>query len=105
MRGGEVQSRLGISHDQIASFCQRWMVAEMALFGSVLRDDFRSESDVDVLVDFVPEAPWSLFDISRMRLELSSLLGREADLVQVGGLRNPFRRRTILSNREVIYAT
>jgi len=80
------------------------MVAEMALFGSVLRDDFRSESDVDVLVDFVPEAPWSLFDISRMRLELSSLLGREADLVQVGGLRNPFRRRAILSSREVIYA-
>lgn len=105
MKRGEVQNRLGISHDQIASFCRRWMVAEMALFGSVLRDDFRSESDVDVLVDFVPEAPWSLFDISRMRLELSSLLGREADLVQVGGLRNPFRRRAILSSREVIYAT
>lgn len=76
----------------------------MALFGSVLRDDFRPDSDVDVLVDFVPEATWSLFDISRMRLELSSLLGREADLVQPGGLRNPFRRRAILSNREVIYA-
>jgi len=104
MTRAEVQNRLGISHDEIASFCRHWMVAEMALFGSVLRDDFRSESDVDVLVDFVPEAPWSLFDISRMRLELSSLLGREADLVQVGGLRNPFRRRAILSSREVIYA-
>ena len=80
------------------------MVAEMALFGSVLRNDFRPESDVDVLVDFAPEATWSLFDISRMRLELSSLLGHEADLVQVAGLRNPFRRRAILSSREVIYA-
>jgi predicted nucleotidyltransferase len=80
------------------------MVAKMALFGSILRDDFCPDSDVDVLVGFVPEANWSLFDISRMRLELSSLLGREADLVQTRGLRNPFRRRAILSNREVIYA-
>ena len=96
--------RLGIARDQIVGFCQRWMVAEMALFGSILRDDFRQDSDIDVLVDFVPEATWSLFDISRMRLELSSLLGREADLVQVSGLRNPYRRRTILASREVIYA-
>ena len=99
-----LRHRLGISEDEIAAFCRRWMVAEMALFGSVLRNDFRPESDVDVLVDFAPEATWSLFDISRMRLELSSLLGHEADLVQVAGLRNPFRRRAILSSREVIYA-
>lgn len=96
-------SRLGISQEQIIMFCRQWMVAEMALFGSVLRDDFRPDSDIDVLVDFLPEATWSLFDISRMRLELSSLLGREADLVQKGGLRNPFRRRAILSSRELIY--
>lgn len=97
-------NRLGISHDQVVRFCRRWLVAEMALFGSILRDDFRPDSDIDVLVDFLPEATWSLFDISRMRLDLSSLLGREADLVQTNGLRNPFRRRAILSNREVIYA-
>lgn len=97
-------NRLGISHDQIASFCRRWMVAKMALFGSILRDDFRPDSDIDVLVDFLPETAWSLFDISRMRLELSSLFGREVDLVQTKGLRNPFRRRAILSNREIIYA-
>ena len=60
--GVRLRGRLGISDDQIASFCQRWMVAEMALFGSVLRDDFRPESDVDVLVDFAPEATWSLFE-------------------------------------------
>jgi uncharacterized protein len=104
MQRAEVRNRLGISHDEVANFCRRWMVAEMALFGSVLRDDFRPASDVDVLVDFVPEAAWSLLDISRMRLELSSLLGREADLVQASRLRNPFRRRAILSGREVIYA-
>jgi|SRR5882672_10297467 len=103
MKRSEVPNRLGVSHDQVVSFCRRWMVAEMALFGSVLRDDFRPDSDIDVLVDFVPQATWSLFDISRMRLELSSLLGREADLVQAGGLRNPSRRRAILSTRKVIY--
>lgn len=97
-------NRLGISQDQVIGFCRRWMVAEMAFFGSVLRDEFCPDSDIDVLVDFLPEATWSLFDVSRMRLELSSLLGREADLVQMGGLRNPFRRRAILSTREVIYA-
>jgi predicted nucleotidyltransferase len=97
-------NRIGISRDQLANFCQRGMVAEMSLFGSILRDDFRPKSDIDVLVDFMPNATWSLFDISRMRLELSSLFGREVDLVQPNGLRNPFRRRAILSNREVIYA-
>jgi uncharacterized protein len=96
--------RLGISRDEIVKFCRRWMVAEMALFGSILRDDFHPDSDIDVLVDFVPEATWSLFDISRMRLDLSSLLGREADLVQVSGLRNPYRRQAILASRKVIYA-
>ena len=79
------------------------MVAQMSLFGSILREDFRPDSDVDVLVDFLPTATWSLFDVSRMRVELSGLLGREADIVQRGRLRNPFRRRAILSNREVIY--
>lgn len=102
--GVATNNRLGISQEQVASFCRHWMVAEMSLFGSVLRDDFRSESDIDVLVDFVPQANWSLFDISRMRLELSSLFGREVDLVQKGGLRNPYRRRRILTDREVIYA-
>ena len=97
-------ARLGISRDHIVRFCRRWMVAELAVFGSVLRDDFSPDSDIDVLVDFVPDASWSLFDISRMRLELSALFGHEADLVQRSGLRNPFRRRAILSTREVIYA-
>lgn len=96
-------NRLGISPDQIVKFCRHWMVAEMALLGSILRDNYRPDSDIDVLVDLLPEATWSLFDISRMRLELASLFGREVDLVQANGLRNPFRRRAILSNREVIY--
>jgi hypothetical protein len=95
---------LRIDTDRIADFCRRWRITEFALFGSVLRDDFRPDSDVDVLVTFEPEAPWSLWDLSRMRIELEALFGREVDLVEKKALRNPFRRREILSNQRVIYA-
>ena len=89
---------------KIEAFCRRWQVRELALFGSVLRDDFSLESDVDVLVTFDPEAHRSLFDLVEMRDELETLVGRRVDLVSRGGLRNPFRRREILSTREVLYA-
>ncbi len=76
----------------------------MALFGSVLRDDFRPESDIDVLVTVTPDAPWSLFDLAEMQEELKGILGRETDLVEKEGLRNPFRRHEILNHMEVVYA-
>ena len=76
----------------------------MTKFGSVLRDDFRPDSDVDVLVSFNPSAPWSLFDLVTMQDELQKIFGRTVDLVEREGLRNPFRKRSILSSREVIYA-
>jgi uncharacterized protein len=95
---------LRIDSDRIADFCRRWKITEFALFGSVLRDDFRPDSDVDVLVTFEPNAPWSLWDLSRMRFELEALFGREVDLVEKKALRNPFRRREILANQRVIYA-
>ena len=90
--------------EQIQSFCRKWMVSEFSFFGSVLRDDFRSDSDVDVLVSFQPEHSWSLFDLLDMQDELSALLGRTVDLVTKGALRNPFRRYEILTTRRVIYA-
>ncbi len=70
-----------ISKDDVASFCRRWKISEMALFGSVLRDDFRPESDVDVLMTFASETRWTLFDHFRMENELIDLFGREVDLV------------------------
>lgn len=88
----------------IEAYCQRWQIAELALFGSVLREDFSPESDIDVLVTFEPEARWSLFDLVDMRDELEALLGRSVDLVTRGGLRNPFRRHEILTSRQVVYA-
>jgi predicted nucleotidyltransferase len=95
---------LTIDRDRLVDFCRRWRITEFALFGSVLRDDFRPDSDVDVLVTFEPGAPWTLWDLSRMRIELESIFGREVDLVEKKALRNPFRRRAILSDQRVIYA-
>ena len=75
----------------------------MSLFGSVLRNDFTPESDVDVLVSFDPDATWSLWDLTEMRDELVALVGRPVDLVEREGLRNPFRRDKIMQTRKVIY--
>ena len=99
--------RLPISFDEekIKDFCRRWKICEFSLFGSVLREDFNPESDVDILISFDPEIPWSLFDWIDMIEELKEIFGREVDLVEKSGLRNPFRRREILTNRQVVYAT
>jgi predicted nucleotidyltransferase len=93
-----------IPDEVIESFCRKWKIEELALFGSVLRGDFRPDSDVDVLATFADDAEWSVFDHARMREELSTLLGREADLIETTGLRNPFRRHEILTTRKIIYA-
>ena len=93
-----------ISESQLAELCRKWKVTELSLFGSILRDDFGSDSDVDVLVVFQPDAPWSLWDILDMREELQDLFGRTIDLVEKEALRNPFRRYEILKNHKVLYA-
>jgi uncharacterized protein len=89
---------------KIAEFCKRWRITEFALFGSVLRDDFRPDSDVDVLVSIDPQAHISLFEIAQMQIELENMFKRPVDLVEKEGLRNPYRRREILSTAQVIYA-
>ncbi len=88
----------------IEDFCRRWQVKELALFGSVLREDFTAQSDIDVLVTFAPENRRSLFDLVDMRDELEALLRRNVDLVTRGALRNPYRRHEILTTRRVVYA-
>jgi predicted nucleotidyltransferase len=97
---------IAVQEEGIASFCRRWKVNELALFGSVLRRDFRADSDVDVLVSFAPDARWSLFDLVTMQSELETILGREVDLVERPAIErgeNYIRRKSILSNLEVIY--
>jgi predicted nucleotidyltransferase len=91
-----------ISETTIADFCQRHHVRKLALFGSILRDDFRPDSDVDVLVEFEPGARISLFDAGGMQVELSEMLGREVDLKTAEDLSRYFRQK-VLDMAEVIY--
>ena len=92
-----------IPYDRVAEFARHWKIDELAVFGSVLRDDFNSDSDVDVLVSFDPTASWSLWDLTTIEDELAAIIGRKVDLVEKEGLRNPFRRHHILTGRKVIY--
>ena len=88
----------------LSAFCRKWRITELALFGSVLRKDFGPDSDVDVLVTFAPDAPWSLWDFAEIRSELATLVGRPVDLVEKKAIRNPFLRHEVLTTQVVIYA-
>jgi predicted nucleotidyltransferase len=99
--------RIPIDREKITDFCRRWKITEFALFGSVLREDFRPDSDIDVLVSFASNADWGLFDIVNMQEELETLFGRKVDLVSRRGIKassNYIRRKAILSSAEVIHA-
>jgi uncharacterized protein len=100
-----MDDRLKATPAQIADFCQRWKITEFALFGSVLRDDFRPDSDIDVLVTFNADSGWSLFDWMDMKEELEVMFGREVDLVSKKYLKNPYRRAEILRTHQVIYVS
>ena len=96
-----------IDHETLAEFCEKWKIRELSLFGSVLRDDFCADSDIDVLVSFRDDSAWTLFDHLRMEEELAKLFGRPVDLISHRGLkrsRNWLRRDAILSGAERIYA-
>ena len=96
-----------IDRAQLTDFWRQHRTRRLALFGSVLRDDFRPDSDVDLLVDFLPDETWSLFDLMDMRSELAKLLGRQIDLVEKQAVEqspNWIRRGHILENQRVIYA-
>lgn len=95
---------IDIKMDKIKAFCIKWEVVEFSLFGSVLGDDFRPDSDIDALIDFRKNSRWDLFDLVEMREELKEIFGREIDLVEKGTIRNPFRERSIMTSREVLYA-
>jgi predicted nucleotidyltransferase len=98
------QAHVPLPLDLVERFCRKWRIEELALFGSVLRDDFSAASDVDVLVTFSPDAQLSLLDFVAMKEELQEILRRPIDLVSKGGLRNPFRRHEILTTRQIVYA-
>ena len=99
--------KLDLPRNELVSFCERWKVSELALFGSVLREDFRADSDIDALATPAPDARWTLFDLMHMQEELGQLFGRKVDLVSRRGLetsRNYIRRAAILDTARVVYA-
>ena len=101
-------SRHGITlpMDEIAEFCRRWKIRELAVFGSYVRDDFRPESDLDFLDTFADDVPWTLFDLVTMGQELAAIVGRPVDLVDrtsIESSENWIRRRAILGTAETIY--
>ena len=96
-------ARVVVDRTAIADFCRRHGVRELSLFGSVLRDDFRPDSDVDVLVEFFPGSRIGLFEFCNMIQELETILGKKVDLVTMNGL-HPRIRDTVLAAREVLYS-
>jgi len=97
------QAKIKLPMDEIAAFCRRHHIRQLALFGSVLREDFGPDSDLDILVEFEPEAQVGFMALSGMQLELSELLQRPVDLVLRQGLK-PKIRDAVLSSAQVIYA-
>jgi predicted nucleotidyltransferase len=105
-RGGEAM-KFCFSKKKIRRLCQNWDIEELSFFGSVLRDDFREDSDVDVVVSFSPSTEYGFFALSRLQEELESIFGRKVDLVDRAAIensRNFIRRKEILESLETVYA-
>ncbi len=102
------EPRIPLDRGKIKAFSAKWKIIEFSLFGSVLTDEFRPDSDVDVLVKFSDDADWSMFDLVHMEDELRVIFGRDVDLVlrrTIEQSENPFRRRMILSNARSVYVS
>jgi predicted nucleotidyltransferase len=100
----KIKANLEIPLYKIEAFCRRWKIKEFALFGSVLREDFHPDSDIDVLVSFEADGGFTFDNRVEMLDELTEIFGREVDLVEKDKIRNPFRRYEILTTKEVVYA-
>ncbi|CAN5831166.1 nucleotidyltransferase [soil metagenome] len=99
-----VHNHIEIDEEKLAAICRRYHVRELALFGSILRNDFRDDSDIDVLVEFEPDARIGFIALQDFNEELESFLGRPVDVVTRNGL-NRFLREPVLSSARVVYAT
>lgn len=98
--------RIKIPYGDILTFCQRWHIVRLALFGSFLRSDFRHDSDIDILATFAPDSQHTLLDLVQMETELGRILGRRVDLGEYEAVKadtNPVRRQSILSTQQVLY--
>lgn len=98
-----MELRIEVDRDSIAGFCRNHRIRKLSLFGSVLRDDFGEESDVDILVEFEPDARVGLIGMGAMALELSGIVRRNVDLRTPADLSRYFRDE-VLAKAEVLYA-
>lgn len=96
--------QLDFDAERLAALCQRWQIAELAVFGSAARGEMRPDSDVDLMVEFDASARWTLWDFVSLKDELEELLRHPVDLVEKGTVKNPFRRRTIERDLTTVYA-
>ncbi|MBP8972717.1 MAG: nucleotidyltransferase family protein [Anaerolineae bacterium] len=107
MSGVQDHLPVNLPLQEIAAFCRRWNISQLALFGSVLRDDFGPDSDIDVLVTFAPGSARTLAAISQMQQEIEALFGRPVDLVDRQSIErspNYLRRRAILASARTVYS-
>jgi predicted nucleotidyltransferase len=93
-----------INYEDIANLCKKYNINELSIFGSSIRDDYKKDSDIDILVSFNKASEITLFDIMDLENEFSELIKREVDIVEKESLKNPIRKNRILSTREIIYA-
>lgn len=97
---------INLKPEKIEQFCQQWQIKELALFGSVLREDFNSQSDIDVLVSFAENAKITFFDLDAIEQQLSKLFDRPVDVVTKRAIEqshNWIRKKNILDNARIIY--
>jgi uncharacterized protein len=100
------QLKVQLPQQALTAFCQKWQIEEMSFFGSVLREDFRPDSDIDIMVSFEDNSTWGILELVRMKRELKALLGREVDLLTKKSIEqshNWIRRQEILGTAQVIY--
>ena len=95
---------INLKYEDIVKICNKYKLSELAIFGSSIRDDFREDSDVDILIAYIDIWQNDPFDFLDIKEEFELLTGRKVDIVDRDALRNPIRRETILSSREVVYA-
>ncbi|MEX2430471.1 MAG: nucleotidyltransferase family protein [Dehalococcoidia bacterium] len=103
----QLASGVEIPYERLEAFSRKWDLTEVALFGSIVTDHFRPDSDVDVLVTFSPSSTATLFAMVHMREELEEIFGRKVDLLTRAGVersRNYIRRKAILESARTIYA-
>ena len=101
-----IRTAIDLPMDKIIEFCHRWQICEFSLFGSVLRDDFRPDSDIDILVDFCPEAKRGLRETLQMQEELESLFTRKVDFIPRAAIvrsENWLRRNNILKSVKTVF--